>query len=286
MPGINNQTAYSCCCLLQLHYLDFLASATYTVVKFTLCGTYMTFKDSIVVVTGGTRGIGRAISLAFAREGACVFAAYLNNDAAAQSLLADAAGLPGIISVLKADVASSSGAMALIDAASAATGHIDVLVNNAGILRDCYLAMMSDDDWESVMRTNLSPLFHCSKWGVRKMMGQRKGSVITISSISALIGTMGQSNYAASKGAAISFTKSLAREMGPMGIRVNTVVAGMIATDMTSGLKQDVVEGIVKGSALGRIGTPEEIAATVLFLASEQASYITGQSIVVDGGIV
>lgn len=239
-----------------------------------------------MVVTGGTRGIGRAISLAFAREGACVFAAYLNNDAAAQSLLNDAAGLPGIISVLKADVATSAGAMALIDAAAAANGHVDVLVNNAGIVRDCYLAMMSDDDWEAVMRTNLSPLFHCSKWGVRKMMGQRKGSVITISSISALIGTMGQSNYAASKGAAISFTKSLAREMGPLGIRVNAVVAGMIATDMTSALKQDVVDRIVKGSALGRIGTPEEVAAAVLFLASEQASYITGQSIVVDGGIV
>lgn len=246
----------------------------------------MEFKDSIVVVTGGTRGIGRAISLAFAREGARVFAAYLNNDSAAESLLEDSTGLAGFISVIKADVATSSGAMMLIDAASAATGHIDVLVNNAGIIRDCYLAMMSDEDWDSVLRNNINPLFHCSKWGVRKMMGQRKGSIITISSVSAVIGTIGQSNYAASKGAAISFSKSLAREVGPMGIRVNSVIAGIIATDMTAALKQDVVERIVKGSALGRIGRPEEIASTVLFLASEHSSYITGQSIVVDGGIL
>lgn len=246
----------------------------------------MEFKDSIVVVTGGTRGIGRAISLAFAREGARVFAAYLNNDSAAESLLEDSTGLAGFISVIKTDVATSSGATMLIDAASATTGHIDVLVNNAGIIRDCYLAMMSDDDWDSVLRNNINPLFHCSKWGVRKMMGQRKGSIITISSVSAVIGTIGQSNYAASKGAAISFSKSLAREVGPMGIRVNSVIAGIIATDMTATLKQDVVERIVKGSALGRIGRPEEIASAVLFLASEHSSYITGQSIVVDGGIL
>ncbi|MEI6209550.1 MAG: 3-oxoacyl-ACP reductase family protein [Desulfuromonadales bacterium] len=246
----------------------------------------MEFKDSIVVVTGGTRGIGKAISLAFAREGANVFAAYLNNDEAARALLVDSEGLAGTISVVKADVATSAGATGLINAASAASGHINVLVNNAGIIRDCYLAMMSDDDWDAVIRTNINPLFHCCKWGLRKMMGRRSGAIITISSISGMIGTMGQTNYAASKGAAISFTRSLAREAGPMGIRVNTVVAGMIATDMTTTLKQEVVERIVKGSALGRIGTADEVASAVLFLASGRASYITGQSIVVDGGIV
>ncbi len=246
----------------------------------------MEFRDKIVVVTGGTRGIGRAISLAFARCGAQVFAAYLSNDEAARSLAGEAADLPGSIVVIKADVSSAEGAQSVINAASLEAGHIDVLVNNAGIVKDGFLAMMADDDWDAVIRTNLYPLFHCCKWGVRKMLARRRGSIITISSISGISGAAGQTNYAASKGAAISFTKSLAREVGPMGIRVNAVVAGLIRTDMTAALKQDIVDRIVKSSALGRIGTPEEVAAAVLFLASERASYITGQSLIVDGGIV
>jgi 3-oxoacyl-[acyl-carrier protein] reductase len=246
----------------------------------------MEFKDTIVVVTGGTRGIGRAISLAFARCGAQVYAAYMNDDAAAHATVAETADLPGSVVAIKADVSTTEGAQAVINAASQEAGRIDVLVNNAGIVKDGFLAMMSDDDWDSVIRTNLYPLFHCCKWGARKMLAQRRGSIITLSSISAISGTVGQTNYAASKGAAISFTKSLARELGPLGIRVNAVVAGLIKTDMTEGLKQDIVDRILKSSALGRIGTPDEIAAAVLFLASEQASYITGQSLIVDGGIV
>jgi 3-oxoacyl-[acyl-carrier protein] reductase len=246
----------------------------------------MEFRDKIVVVTGGTRGIGRAISLAFAREGAQVFAAYLSNDAAALSLAGETAGLPGSIAVVKADVSTAEGARSVINAASQGAGHIDVLVNNAGIVKDGFLAMMADDDWDDVIRTNLYPLFHCCKWGVRKMLSRRQGSIITISSISGISGAVGQTNYAASKGAAISFTNARARELGGMGIRVNAVVAGLIRTDMTEGLKQDVVDRIVKSSALGRIGTPEEVADAVLFLASERASYITGQALIVDGGTV
>lgn len=246
----------------------------------------MNFKDAVVAVTGGTRGIGRAISLTFAAAGARVYAAYLENDAAAATLQQEAAGLAGSVSVVKADVSTSVGAAALIDAASAESGHLDVLVNNAGIIRDGYLAMMSEDDWDTVIRTNLYPLFHCCKWGVRKMLARRSGAIVNISSISGLSGAGGQTNYAASKGAAISFTKSLAREVGPMGIRVNAVAAGLIATDMTAGLKQDRVDQIISSAALGRIGQPQEIAAAVVFLASSQASYITGQCLVVDGGVL
>ena len=246
----------------------------------------MAFTDQVIVVTGGTRGIGRAVSLRFAREGGRVVAAYRDNDRAAAALVEEAQGLPGTLSVLKADVATAEGAQALINEASRESGHVDVLVNNAGIIRDGYLAMMSDDDWDAVIRTNLYPLFHCCKWGVRRMMGRRSGCIVNVSSISAVSGASGQTNYAASKGAAISFTKSLAREVGPMGIRVNAVVAGLIATDMTAGLKQEVVERIAKSAALGRIGTPEEVAEAVAFLASARASYITGQALVVDGGVV
>ena len=246
----------------------------------------MEFENKVVVVTGGTRGIGRAIALHFAREGAIVTAAYLQNDAAADALREEAKDLPGSIRTLKADVSSQAGAVALMEEAAGGDGRIDVLVNNAGIIRDGYLAMMSDDDWDAVMRGNLDPLFHCCKWGARKMIGNRKGAIINLSSISALTGTAGQTNYAASKGAAISFTRALARELGPMGIRVNAVAPGLIDTEMVAGMKKPLVDNIVKSTALGRIGRPEEVAETVAFLASERAAYITGQCFVIDEELV
>ncbi len=246
----------------------------------------MEFADKIVVVTGGTRGIGRAISLHFAREGARVFAAYRENVEAAASLENEATALPGTITSLQADVGSSAGAVALIDAAARETGGVDVLVNNAGIIRDCYLAMMSQDDWDEVLRNNLNPLFHCCKWGVRKMIGRKGCAIVNLSSVSALTGAAGQTNYAASKGGIISFTKSLAREVGPMGIRVNAVAPGLIKTEMVEGMKPDQVKKIIAGSSMGRLGEPEEVAQAVAFLASSRASYINGHCLVVDGGIV
>jgi 3-oxoacyl-[acyl-carrier protein] reductase len=246
----------------------------------------MEFKDKIVVVTGGTRGIGRAISQHFAERGARVTAAYLQNDAAAEALVRDSAGLAGEIKVVKADVGTSEGAVALIEAASKEEGYIDILVNNAGIIRDAYLPMMSENDWEDVLKGNLNPLFHCCKWGVRKMIGRRSGVIVNMASISAFTGNPGQTNYAASKGAAVSFTRSLAREVGPMGIRVNTVAPGLIETEMVSALKPEFVDSIIKSSALRRIGRPEEVAEAVAFLASERAGYITGQCLIIDGGIV
>jgi len=246
----------------------------------------MEFNGKTVAVTGGTRGIGRAVSLRFAMEGARVTAAYLSNDEAAQSLLDEASGLSGEIRVVKADVRSHDGAAAFVDAAAGESGHIDVLVNNAGIIRDSYLAMMSERDWADVIESNLYPLFHCCKWGVRKMLSRRKGVIVNVASISAFTGNPGQTNYAASKGAAISFTRSLAREVGPMGIRVNAVAPGLIDTDMVASLKPELVDAIVKSSSLRRMGRPEEVAEAVAFLASDRASYITGQCLIIDGGIV
>ena len=246
----------------------------------------MEFLDKSVIVTGGTRGIGRAVSLHFARLGARVTAAYLVNDLAAGELRDEAAGLAGCVTTMKADVATSDGAKSLMETAEKAHGSLDVIVNNAGIIRDGYLPMMADGDWEAVLRGNVNPLFFCCKWGVRKMIARRSGVIVNISSVSALSGTAGQTNYAASKGAALSFTKSLAREVGPMGIRVNAVAPGLIGTEMIAAMKKEMVERIVKSSALGRIGKAEEVAEVVAFLASERASYITGQCLVVDGGIV
>lgn len=246
----------------------------------------MEFKGKIVVVTGGTRGIGKSISLKFAREGAQVFASYLKNDEAASLLSMEMQGLSGAITVIKSDASTSDGAAALMDEAARCTGHIDILVNNAGIIRDGYLTMMADGDWDEVIRGNLYPLFYCCKWGVRKMIAKRKGAIVNLSSISAYTGNPGQANYAASKGGAISMTKVLAREVGPMGIRVNTVAPGLIDTEMIAGMKQELVDSIVKGTALGRIGRTDEVAEAVAFLASDRAAYITGQCLAVDGGII
>lgn len=246
----------------------------------------MEFKDRIVVVTGGTRGIGRAISLHFARGGATVFAAYRTNDEAAHAIEEAAAGLPGTIVSCRADVATSEGAISLMDQAAQQTGAINILVNNAGIIRDCFLPMMSDDDWNSVLRSNVDPLFHCCKWGSRKMLSRRKGAIVNVSSIAAFTGTAGQTNYAASKGAIVSFSKALSRELGPMGIRVNAVAPGLIETEMLAGMKREMIDKVVSTASLGRIGRPEEVAEVVAFLASERASYINGQCLIVDGGIV
>jgi 3-oxoacyl-[acyl-carrier protein] reductase len=246
----------------------------------------MEFKDKIVVVTGGTRGIGKAVSLHFAREGAVVTAAYLRDDAAASLLMEEAKGLAGTIRTVKADVSTQQGASLLMEAAAEGHGRIDVLVNNAGMIRDNYLVMMADDDWEAVIRGNLSPLFHCCKWGSRKMLANRKGAIVNLSSISGIMGTAGQTNYGASKGAAISFTKSLARELGPMGIRVNAVAPGLIDTEMIASMKKELVDGIIKSASAGRIGRPEEVAEAVAFLASDRASYINGQCLIVDGGLL
>jgi 3-oxoacyl-[acyl-carrier protein] reductase len=215
-----------------------------------------------------------------------VYAAYLSDDAAAAALEGEAAGLHGSIRPVKADVSTAQGATTLMETAAAGDGHIDVLVNNAGIIRDGYLATMSDSDWDDVIRGNLYPLFHCCKRGARKMIARRSGAIVNMASVSALLGTAGQTNYAASKGGTISFTRTLARELGPMGIRVNAVAPGLVQTDLIAAMKKEHVDSIIGDTALGRIGTAAEVAEAVAFLASPRASYITGQCLVIDGGII
>jgi len=174
----------------------------------------------------------------------------------------------------------------MVEETFAQYGKIDILVNNVGLVRDNFLMLMSDEDWGSLIKANLNSLFYCCKAVIRKMIPERRGKIINISSISGILGTSGQTNYSTTKGGVISFTKSLARELGPFSIHVNAVAPGLIESEVVSKMPKEKVETILKSSSLGRIGKPEEVAKAVLFLASEHSNYITGQTIVVDGGIL
>ncbi len=246
----------------------------------------MQLKDQVAIVTGGTRGIGRAICLLFAEEGAKVVANFSKDVDAAEALKKDAKTRGLNIGLYKADVTQFDQVKEMIEEAFAEYGKIDIFVNNVGLIRDNFLMLMSDDDWNSLLHTNLTSLFNCCRTVIRKMIPQRKGKIINISSISGILGTSGQTNYAATKGGVISFTKALAREVGPFNIHVNAVAPGLIESDVVSKMPKEKVEAITKSSSLGRIGKPEEVAQVVLFLASEQSNYITGQTIIVDGGII
>lgn len=246
----------------------------------------MLLKDQVAVVTGGTKGIGKAISLLFAEEGAKVIANFSKDTEAAEHLKQEAKSKGLSLGVFNADVAQLDQAKEMIEKVFAQYGKIDILVNNVGLIRDNFLMLMSDEDWDSLLRANLSSLFYCCRVVVRKMIPQRKGKIINISSISGIMGTPGQANYAATKGGMISFTKSLARELGSFNIHVNAVAPGLIESEFVSRMPKEKVGAIIKSSSLGRIGKPEEVAWAVLFLASERSDYITGQTIVVDGGIV
>jgi 3-oxoacyl-[acyl-carrier protein] reductase len=231
----------------------------------------MMLEGKVAIVTGGTKGIGRAICLLFAEQGARVVANFSKDVDAAEDLMSEA---------------KSKRLGIGLEETFAQYGKIDILVNNVGLIRDNFLMLMSDEDWDSLMKTNLTALFYCCKTVIRKMIPQRKGKIINISSISGILGTSGQANYAATKGGVISFTKSLARELGPFNIHVNAVAPGLIESDVVSTMPKEKVEAILKSSSLGRIGKPEDVAQAVLFLASEHSDYITGQTIVVDGGII
>lgn len=246
----------------------------------------MLLKEKVAIVTGGTQGIGKAISLLFAEEGARVIANFSKNVEAAESLIEEARSKKLALGLFKADVTQLDQVKEMVDEIFKEYGRIDILVNNVGLIRDNFLMLMSDEDWESLLRTNLTSLFYCCRAVIRKMIPERRGKIINISSISGILGTSGQTNYAATKGGVISFTKSLARELGPFNIHVNAVAPGLIESEVVSKMPKERVEAIIKSSSLGRIGKPEEVAQTVLFLASDLSNYITGQTLIVDGGIV
>jgi 3-oxoacyl-[acyl-carrier protein] reductase len=246
----------------------------------------MKLDGKVAVVTGGTRGIGKAVSLLFAKEGAKVIANFSKDIKAAEELKTEAESKGLGLALFKADVTQFDQVKNLVEKTAAQYGRIDIWVNNVGLVRDNFLMMMSDDDWDFLIKTNLTSLFFCCKAVVRKMIPERKGKIINLSSVSGIIGTAGQTNYAATKGGVISFTKSLARELGPFNIHVNAVAPGLIESEVAKKMPKEKIEAIVKSSSLGRMGKPEEVAQAVLFLASEDSNYITGQTLVVDGGIV
>jgi 3-oxoacyl-[acyl-carrier protein] reductase len=246
----------------------------------------MEFNGQVAVVTGGSKGIGKATSLAFCQRGALVIANYASDQRGAQELSKKAESLTGTLIPYQADVTDFERVSAMIEDVASRYGRIDILVNNVGMMKDNLLMLMSNEDWERVLRTNLTSVFYCCRAILRKMIPQRRGKIINIASVSGILGTAGQTNYAASKGGLISFTKSLAREAGQFNIQVNAVAPGLIETDWLAGVPQDKVEAIIKQTALGRVGRPEEVALAVLFLASEGSDYITGQTVIVDGGIV
>lgn len=243
------------------------------------------FKDKIVLVTGASRGIGKAIATAYSKRGAKVIVNYNRSKEEALELVKCLGGEGCIIEAIQADVSKSKEAEMMVDKVVEKYGRVDILVNNAGIRKDGFLAMMSEEDWDAVINVNLKSLYNVTKWVSRVMLRQKKGKIVNISSVSALKGVAGQANYSASKGGVLSFTKSMAFELGKFGIQVNAIVPGLIETDMSEDIGEIRKNEILASIPLGRAGSIEDVVGGVLFVSSESANYITGHVLVIDGGL-
>jgi 3-oxoacyl-[acyl-carrier protein] reductase len=242
-------------------------------------------KDKVAIVTGGSRGIGRAIAKTLALEGCSIAITYKSSSAQAQELVNEILNLNSKAVAIQADSAKFEDAQRVVDEVLKNFGKIDILINNAGITRDNLLLRMSEQDWDEVIETNLKGVFNFTKAVIKHMISQRSGKIINIASVVGLIGNPGQVNYAASKAGIIGFTKALAKEVASRNIQVNVVAPGYVETEMTEKLSEEQKKRLFELIPAKRIAKPEEIAYVVKFLASPEADYITGQVIVVDGGL-
>ena len=246
----------------------------------------MLLDGKVALVTGASRGIGRAIALEMAKAGAAVAINYAGNVQAAEEVRRMILAEGGKAMIIQADVADAEAVESMVKAVTEAYGKIDILVNNAGITRDALLMRMKESDWDAVLNTNLKSVYHTTKAVIKGMLKQRSGRIINMTSVVGLTGNASQANYAAAKAGVIGFSKSMAKELASRGITVNLIAPGFIATDMTDVLPDKVKEEMIRSIPLSRPGKPEDVAKAALFLASDAASYITGQTLNVDGGMV
>lgn len=246
----------------------------------------MQLDGKVALVTGASRGIGRAVAIALAKNGAKIAVNYAGNQAAAEEVKQIIEQNGGEAILVQADVSNAESVDAMVAQVMDVFGRIDILVNNAGITRDTLLMRMKEADWNAVIQTNLTGVFYVTKAVSKIMMKQRSGKIVNMSSVVGLMGNAGQANYAAAKAGVIGFTKSMAKELAARNITVNAIAPGFIATDMTAVLSDKVKEDLATKIPMGRLGEADDIAAAVLFLVSDSASYITGQTLNVDGGMV
>ncbi len=246
----------------------------------------LSLKDKVALVTGGSRGIGRAIATTLAEAGAAVVVNYKSNQDAADEVVRAIEAREGQALAVQADVSQSAEVERLFKTVLERFGKIDILVNNAGITRDNLLLRMREEDFDAVLNTNLRGVYLCTKAALRPMTRARAGRIINITSVVGLMGNAGQANYAAAKAGIVGFTKSTAREIASRGITVNAIAPGYVDTELTGVLSEQIRAAILESIPLGRLGTPQDVASAVCFLASDAAAYITGQTLTVDGGMV